>query len=192
MRYMPKLTFMIGVISMLSFSGCSDTLKYEKYSSKDPEINITMDYISGWLYRETRGAKGSYAQVIFLEPQRQGKDFKAAIAVIAESSPKVDKSGLSSFVDNLLLKRSKLKDMKLLSKDNSLLCAAEAISVELSYQTLDKLYSVDAKLIPVKEKIIILGKDGKFYTLRYINTDVEYAKFNKAFGHVVKTIQFKK
>jgi len=65
------------------------------------------------------------------------------------------------------------------------------LNITLSYRTLDKIYAVDAKLIPVKERLVILIKNDKFYLLRYRNTEDGFARFNKAFNHIIKTLKFK-
>lgn len=191
MKKILRIIFMIGVIYMSSFYGCSGVFKYEKYSSKDPEIAIAMDYVSGWLYSESRGSGGSYAQVIFYEPVRKDKNLKAGMIVNVQQSSKANAVGVESFADTLLSKRQKLNSMKLLSRSSDKLFGLYAVIIELSYKTLDKLNAADAKLIPVKEKIIILERNNRFYTFTYINTEAEYAKFLDAFGHGLKTLKFK-
>ena len=81
---------MIGVIYMFTHYGCSPAFNYEKYSSKDSKLNITLDYISGWLYSEHRGSHGSYAQVLFYEPTSEGKAFKAGIVITVKDSSKIE------------------------------------------------------------------------------------------------------
>jgi len=193
MKYSAKIILAIGVISMVNAYGCSKAVKYERYSSKDAQIGMAMDYISGWAFSESRGAGNSYAQVIFYEPQRKDKNFKAGIVVTAQESSKIklDPLSVESFADELLSRREKLKDMKLLARTTGTALGEEAVVVILSYQTMDKLYSVDAKLIPVKERIVVLKKNNKFYTIRYQNTEKEFEEFNKAFSHILGTAEFK-
>ena len=178
---------------MFSSYGCSGNLKYERYSSKDIEINISMDYISGWLYSEHRGSNDSYAQVIFYELAKKDKTSRVGMAVTVEKSSKVrfQPLTLEAMADDLLNKRLKFKDARILSKVNTSLFDTEALDIELSYKTLDKLYSADAKLIPVKERIIIFKRNDRFYTLRYENTEEEFNKFAQAFTHCIGTLKFK-
>lgn len=187
------LFLVIGVILMFSYYSWSGGLKYEKYSSKDPELGITMDYISGWRYNEHRGSFDSYAHVLFYESERKGKDFKAGIAVTAEKSSKVKFKPLTieAMADDLLNKTMKFEDAKVLSRSKIRLLKEDAIEIRLAYRTLDKIYSVDAKLIPVKERIVIFKSGDKFYTLRYENTEEEFSRFDKAFTHCIKTLRFK-
>ncbi|MCX5708023.1 MAG: hypothetical protein NTY14_03465 [Candidatus Omnitrophica bacterium] len=139
MKNLAQIILAIGVISMVGSYGCSKVVKYERYSSKDIEINMAMDYISGWLFSETRGAEKSYAQVVFYEPQRKDKNIKAEIVVTVQDSSKLklDSSSVESFVDDLLSRREKLKDMKLLARAKNVVAGSEAISVLLSYKTID-------------------------------------------------------
>lgn len=181
---------LLGVISMLNLFGCFSNLKYEKYSSKDPELNITMDYISGWLFSEHRGSYGSYAQVIFYEPESKDKTLKAGIVVTANKIEPAFPT-IKEFSDDLITKRLKFKDAAVLLKSKIELIGTEAINIELSYKTLDKLYGKDAKLVPVKEKIVVFKRNDKFYVVRYENTEEEFTKFYNAFNRIIKTLRFK-
>jgi len=183
----------IGAITMFNLFGCSSNVKYEKYSSKDPEINIAMDYISGWLYSEHRGSYNSYAQVLFYETGNKDKAFKAGVSVNVRNESKID-TGLATIeamADDLKSKRTKLNDFSLITNVNSNVAGEKAIAMEFTYKTLDKIYDVNAKLIPVKEKVVIFKKGGKFYTIRYENTKEDFDKLNKAFSHMIKSIKFK-
>lgn len=184
----------IGAIAMFNLCGCFSNLKYEKYSSKDPEINITMDYISGWLYSEHRGAYNSYAQVLFYEKADKDKVSKAGVSVNARNATKVevDPATIESMADDIKSKRMKLEDFSMISRSDANILQEKAIVMEFEYKTLDKIYDVDAKPISVKEKIIIFKKVDKFYTIRYENTKEDFDKLNKAFSHMVRSIRFKK
>lgn len=185
------VVLLIGGIFMISRYGNFGSLKYEKYSSKDPELNLTMDYISEWRYSEHRGSYGSYAQVQFYEPTK--KDYGASFVVTVKKSSKVTFEPLTveAMADDLVTKRMKLKDTKVLSSSKMRLLGLQAIDIELAYQTLDKLRSIDAKFIPAKERIVLFKRDDKFYTLRYINTAEEFKKFERAFYHCIKTLRIK-
>jgi hypothetical protein len=193
MKYSAKIILAIGVISMVGSYGCSKVVKYERYSSKDAQINLAMDYVSGWAYSESRGAGNSYAQVIFYEPQRKDKNLKAGIVVTVQDSLKLklDSPSVESFIDDLLSRREKLKDMKLLARTQSSALGSEAVVVMVSYKTMDKLNSVDAKLIPLKERIVVFKNNNKFYTIRYQNTEKEFDEFNTAFSRIIKTAELK-
>lgn len=187
------LFLMIGVMVMVGYYGLAGGLKYEKYSSKDPELGITMDYISGWRHSEHRGSFDSYAHVLFYEPKREGKDYKAGMAVTAQKESKVEFRPLTieTAADDLLKKRMQFKEAKLLSRSKTKLLGEAAVDIRLAYRKLDKLYSVDAKLIPVKERVVIFKRGNKFYTLRYDNTEEEFKKLDSAFTHCIKSLRFK-
>ncbi|MFA6216447.1 MAG: hypothetical protein WDL87_02185 [Candidatus Omnitrophota bacterium] len=193
MKGMLKIVLVIGVISMVTFYGCSGNMKYERYSSKDTELNVTMDYISGWMFSESRGAKGSYAQVTFYEPERKDKSIKAGIVFMVQESAqlKLQTLNIEAFADDLLEKRKKLQDMKVLSRAKAQALGHDAVTFVISYRMLDKFYRMDAQLAPIQEKIVLVKINDKFYTIRYQNVDKEFSRFNKAFDHIVKTINFK-
>jgi len=181
----------IGAIFMFNLFGCSSDVKYEKYSSKDPEINISMDYISGWLYSEHRGSYNSYAQVLFYEKGDEKKAFKAAIAVNVKDASKLKDPPVTIEVmaDDLKSKRMKFKDCSLVSEASSKILGEDAIVMDFSYKTLDKLYDATAKLIPVNEKVVMFTKGDKLYTIRYENTAEDFKKFEKSFKHILTSLK---
>ena len=185
---------LIGVIYMFNGYGCSAGVEYEIYSSKDSEINITINYISGWSYREDRGSNNSYAQVVFYPPQSKDKGLGAVIAVTVKDISRIGfkPQDIKGMADDLLSKRMKFKDAQVLSSSKIKIQGIEALDIQLSYKTLDKIYALDAKLIPVKERVVILKRENKFYLLRYENRKDEFDKFNKDFSHIIKTLKFKK
>ena len=177
---------------MIMRYGSFDNVKYEEYSSKDPELNITMDYILGWRYSEHRGSYNSYAQVQFYGLKE--KDFAPSMVVTVEHSSKVKFKPLTveGMADDLITKRMKLKDAKVLSRSKMKLLGSQAMDIALTYKMLDKLYATDPKFIPFKERVVIFRKQDKFYTLRYMNPEEEFKKFDKAFYHCIKTLKLVK
>ena len=174
---------------MISRRGSSDGIKYEKYTSKDTALSITMDYVSPWRYSEHRGSYNSYAQVQFYGEKE--KDFAPSMVVTVEHSSKVKFKPLTveGLADDLMAKRGKLKDAEVLSVSKMKLLDSEAIDIALTYKNLNKLHAVDARFIPYKERIVIFQKQDKFYTLRYMNPEDEFEKFDKAFYHCIKTLK---
>lgn len=186
------LFLLIGVICMLNSYGCTGGFKYAQYSSKEPELNIVIDYIPDWLYREHRGAQSSYVSVLFFE-NRKDKNFKAKIVITVRDSSKIEIKPVTieAMTDDLVTKRLKFKDAKLFLRLKTMFLGLETSDILLSYKAMDKLYSTDAKLISVKERIVIFKRGEKFYLLRYENTEQEFDKFSKAFSHIIKTLRFK-
>jgi len=184
-----NLCLTIGVIIMFNLFGCLGS-KFDKYISKDNQINLSMDYPMGWKYSETRGSYGSYAQVMFSPFKKGQKSSRAIIDVTVRNSSKVQ--GVSPTLDmllgDLLVKRMQFKDAKVLSKTTLRLLNTNAIVVELSYSTLENLLNVNSKLISVREKVIIFKLGNNFYFLRYENSNEEFDKYNLAFMHMIGTI----
>jgi hypothetical protein len=90
-----------------------------------------------------------------------------------------------------LQKVFKFQDSRVISKSKTRQFGLESYDIELTYKALDKLSNIDAKLVPVRERMVIFERNSKFYLLRYKNNEQEFAKFNKAFSHMVKTLRFK-
>ncbi len=184
-----NLCLTIGVIIMFNLFGCLG-YKFDKYISKDSQINLSMDYPMGWKYSETRGSYGSYAQVMF-SPFRKGeKSSRAIIDVTIRNSSKMQGASptLDMLVGDLLVKRMQFKDAKVLSKSTLRLLNTNAIVIELSYSTLENLLNVNSKLISVREKVIILKLGNNFYFLSYKNSNKEFDKYNSVFMHMIGTI----
>ena len=183
------LCLIIGVIVM---SGCTGNMKYEKYSSSDPELSVAMEYISGWVHRESRGARGSYASVQFIGPKTE-MVIRPYMSVSARNESKVKFKPLTieAMAESLVSGRLKFQDSKVISRSSSKVQGLKAIRVKLEYKALDKLHASDAKLVPVKEYIYILKKGNKFYTLKYFSGADDFKSFESAFIHCVKTLRFK-
>jgi hypothetical protein len=79
---------------MVNLFGCSGE-KFAKYSSKDPQINISMDYIEGWKYDESRGSYNSYTQVIFYPFKKGAKSLKALIDLTIRDGSKMGLGSLT-------------------------------------------------------------------------------------------------
>jgi hypothetical protein len=186
-----SIFLLLGVAYMVTCNGCSGAGKYKKYSSADPELNITMDYISGWQYRETRGSNNSYADVFFGEPRNKGEEGirKAFISVTSVNTPRGGK--LETLADDFSNSRLKYKDGKLLKRARIKIPSGEAIELSFSYRALNKIYSIDSKLTPVEEKVVILINGGRSYTIRYENKEDDFNRFDKDFNRIIKSIRFK-
>lgn len=186
-----SIFLLLGVAYMVTCNGCSGAGKYKKYSSTDPELNITMDYISGWQYRETRGSNNSYADVFFGEPRNkwEKKVLKAFMSVTSVETPRG--GTLETLADGLSDNKLKYEGGKLLNRARIKIPAGEAIKLNFSYKALNKIYSIDSKLIPVEEKVVILINGGRFYTIRYENKEDDFNRFDKDFDHIIKSIRFK-
>jgi hypothetical protein len=184
---------LLGVICMINTYGCAEDFKYERYSGKNPELNFTLDYISGWLYSEQVGSKDSFSQAVFYEPAGKGQASRVGMVVTVEKSQNLEINPLTidARAEDILTRRLKFKDARVLAKDKKKILGFPAWDIKLSYKTPDKLYSIDAKLLPVKERMIIFKRQDRFYTLRYENKAEEFDKLSRAFDHLVNSLKFK-
>lgn len=185
-----SLFLMAGVVLMSNLFGCS-RIKFEKYTGRDEQLNVSMDYIAGWAYRESRGSNNSYAEVVFL-PKEKRNNWTMIVLVVKESS-KVGAQALDpdGAADDIIGKRMKFKDAQVLSRSKINALGTAATMIELSYLTLEDLRERNNKLIPVKEEIIVLSKGDKFYFLRYMNSAKEFNKYKAAFMHIAQSMQIK-
>jgi len=186
------ILFMIGEFLMVDINGCSPSFKYDRYAGKNPALNFTIEYLSGWLHDEQTGAHNSFSQVVFVEPEGKDKIFKPMIVATVRDSSKIEiePKTVANFAKDLLSKRMKFKECSVIYEKNTTICGEGAVDIELSYQTIDKLDSVDAKLVPFKERVIIFEKSGKFYILRYQGRAKDFDKYSGAFTHIVKSLEF--
>ena len=175
---------------MVNIHGCADGFKYAKYVSKSSELNITMDYISDWVVREHKGPEPDSIGVLFFE-NVQGDTFKANISLYVKniSGKETNLPSIDAMADDLVTKRLKFKDAIILSRSKTKVLGAQAREIILSYKAMDKLYNIDSKLIPVKERVIIFYHGAKFCTLRYENLEDKFNQVNKAFSHMVKSLR---
>lgn len=185
------LFLLIGALFMININGCADGFKYTRFSSKDPGLNVAMDYISDWVVREHKGPESDAAGVLFYE-NIQGDVFKAKISLYVTniSGKKTSLPSIDAMANDLVLKRLKFKEAKVLSSSKIKVLGAQAREIILSYKAMDKLYSVDPRLIAVKERVVILYHGSKFYTVRYDNTEDKFDQLNKAFTHIIKSLRF--
>lgn len=193
MKLNPVLVSIImGVTFMVSACGYSRSLDYKKFSSNNPQLGCTLDYISGWKYVEQTGSLGSYEQVVFHPELGKDTTSYAAIVLTVERTSPPNPANLDAFIKALLYKRAQFTDMQLVSDSKVKLCGVEGADIKLKYKKQKRLYSAGSELIAIQEKLIILEKDGKFYTLRYENEEAKFGEFINAFDHITGTLSVKK
>jgi hypothetical protein len=180
----------IGVL-MSSVYGCSGE-KFGKYSSKDPELKITLEYIPGWKYSEDRGSHNSYVQAIFY-PVRKGNNSGPVMSVLMQtiSSLKFKPATVEAAAKDVIAKRMKFKDAVVQPVSKMQILGTEAEVIELSYMAVESLVKINSKVSPFKEKILIFQKGDKIYYLGYRSPAEEFVKFESAFTHMVNTLRFK-
>lgn len=188
MEYVLKAFLLVGIIGMV---GCSSAFKYEKYTDQDPELDLSVDYISGWKATPQKGSYGSFTQVVFIEPRKKDKTLPALMVLTLKRESKADFSPLTiegAYVD-LTIKRRKFKDFKALSRSRMKLLDTEAIVSEFAYKALDLPESLKAKLVPTREKVVIFKREDKFYFLRYENFAEDFGRYEQAFNRVIKSLK---
>jgi hypothetical protein len=191
LKIMVVITIVAGGMFMASHYGNCNDQKYAQYSSQDTELNITMDHMADWKYQESRGAYGSYAQVQFYGEVKD--NFAPSIIVTVERNANVKFKPVSAegLADDLTAKRMRFSDAKVLSRAPAELLGLPVVDMTLSYKQPDQLHNIDAKLVSIYERVMIVQKDDRFYTLRYVNPEASFAEFEAAFLHCVQTFGIK-
>jgi len=176
---------------MANQEGMCNNSKYEQYSSKDIELNIAMDYIADWRYSEHRGSYGSYAQVQFYKVVKDKIAPSFIVTVERSSKVKFTPLTIEGLADDLVKKRILIKDSTLVSQNETELLGLPALDLTLTYKKPDKMDSINPTLLPFQERIFIVQKDDKFYTIRYVNPLLAYEEFEQAFLHCIGTLLIK-
>ena len=181
----------LGAILMIFFSGCSGGMKYEKYSAVDPKLNLSMEYIKGWTCTVQYGSLDSFVQAVFCEPGKDGI-FAGIMAVTVKDSSKAGFSPktIDGMLEDLIRRHMKYNSAKVVSKTRRNILGEDAFDVKFSYRSLNSFESAKAKIVPMKERVIIFKKDDKFYSIRYETLAENFNKYEKAFDHIVKSIKF--
>ncbi len=174
-------------------AGCAGGFNYERYSTKDSQIGIEIDYISGWVPLETRGSYGSYSELTFLEPVKKNKPLRSMMSVIVRSVDKIEPKPVTieKFMEDIVGKRLKLKGAKLLGRSAMQLSGSNALVADFSYQLPANPESLDASYILMNEKLVVLSRGERCYTYRYVGTAEDFKVYLKAFLHCIDSQKFK-
>lgn len=183
------IAIVIGGTVMAKYNGDCEAGNYAQYSSEDAEINITMDYVADWQIRESRGSYGSYAQVQFIGPKQDILAPSMSVTVEKNKNPQAET--IETKADDLVKKRMYYKEAKVLSRSAAELLNAPAIDITLTYIQMDKLLDLEAKSYLAKERVVIVQKDGKFYTLQYVNPEKVFSVFEEDFQRCIETLRIK-
>jgi len=185
------IMILAGGIVMTNHEGVCDNANYKQYSSEDAELNLTMDYPIAWQYSEHRGSYGIYAQVQFFG-ELENNIAPSFIAKVERSSKvKFQPLTAEGLADDLVKKRMLFEDSNVESRGETQLLGLPAIDLTLTYRQPVQLHSVAFDLIRFKERVIIVQKDDKFYTLRYVNPESSYDAFEQDFLHCIGTLRIK-
>ena len=168
--------------------GCGSPFLYEKYVSKDPLLNVTMDKIAGWTARETRGAGSSYAQVSFLAPDA----IKEAVIslTVKDAAHLGTKDDLEAAAADILARREKFSGFKLDKRAQGFWLGQPAVVLDMTYMAILSM-SHNVPLVAAHEKLLIGRVKGNFYFFRYQNAAGAFAQFAGAFDHMIKSARSK-
>jgi|GEM_PF-1798489 len=182
-----------GVMTMMSCRGYpqSEKIAYESYETKDPQIGVVTQKIVGWSASESRGSYEPYAMVVFYEPRREEKGFRAEMIIAVTDSAKTAVAPtLEAMVTDLLARRQQLTDYRLISRSEGKVFDAQASVVELSYNVPASLNALERRLTPIREKVVLFVRGARLYQVRYVNTEDEYPRLEEAFERLLASLAF--
>jgi len=195
MRFNVKIILMIalaaGGIFMVNQNGDGSGPGYKEYSSEDVEINIMMDYLPDWRYQEHRGSYGSYAQVQFYGAVTDGFAPSIIVTVVPSSKGTFEPRTIEAMADEIVTQRAHFKDAEVLARLESTLLGLPAVDMTLAYKQPDQLRSLNFTMVPFKERVVVVQKGERFYTLRYVNPEKSFQEYENDFLHGLATFRVK-
>lgn len=164
---------------------------YARYTGTGAFLNTEMDYIAGWESSQARGSHGAYEQVVFFDPGSAGGDFRAGMILTVEEVSRTFSGAatLEEFVNSIVELRRKLTDYQEASRADITISGTDAVVLECSYKIPQGLHGEQIELMPVRERIAAVKKNGSFYTIRYLNKEFEFGRFAPSFSHILQTIR---
>lgn len=184
----------LAVVILIGILGYLKSCRYERYFSKNPNLKISVDYLLNWKPSEYAGSRNSFYQLMFYEPPIKDNVLKAMMVITAYSEAKVafEPKTLDGLAEDLIKRRAYFNSFKILSRKEKRYLGLDAIAIELSYNTMNMMDRIDARLAPYRERIVIFKKGGTFYVVRYAHFARDFNKYAKAFSHIVESLKFNK
>ena len=176
---------------MATFCGCSSGFKYQKFTSKDPALNVSFEYPASWGAEESRGARGTYSAVALMEPVAQKGRFRAQIAVSSFDAVKLPVGAASSrgYADDYIAKRMKFPQAVVERKPAAAVAGNQAEVFEISYKAKENLYGPDPSYAMHRERVVVFRKGSRVYTAVYESGEKDFKKFEPAFEHLLATLK---
>ncbi|MGE5279465.1 MAG: hypothetical protein ACM3L6_01805 [Deltaproteobacteria bacterium] len=175
-----------GMVLMFGLLGCSG-VPFEKYVSRDPMLGVSMSYPKGWQYRESRGAYGSYADVMFYPEAKDAREARAMMALTVEKDPKL--VSLDAAAKDLIAKRMKFKGAQVLAQANRNVLGASAAVIDFSYQKPEDLLDVRSGLALFKERVVVFHANGMFAFFRYESKAEDFDRYLPFFRRMVASLK---
>ncbi|MBF0123614.1 MAG: hypothetical protein HQL21_09500 [Candidatus Omnitrophica bacterium] len=187
-RILVALTLMC---SCFSIGGCGDQMKYDMYSSKDADINVTMKYPSGWKFVESKGAYKSFSQVTFLAPRDPKKKIGGHISLLVKDGQAAEKAVVDREIDGLIQLRSKMPSAKVVERKRANMAGQDAQVFEITYERPYKFETMDADLVAVTERMVVQKQKGRLYFFSFVSQVEDRDMFLDLFQRMLGTIKLK-
>ena len=182
------IIIMTGVLAMAADIHAVEKIQLKTHVCRDSAVGIQMDVPADWKARESRGSVEKYAQVTFLEPVRKGKPIRASFSVTVR---KVADVGLNAeaFLAALMVRRSKLDEMKVVGGSEMPLLGTIARMTELSYKAPANLSSVKSEMISLHEQIVVFELGQRLYVAEYMNLAGDFLRYRNLFQRCLKSLK---
>jgi len=183
----------VGAVMLIGLIGCDKSgFKYSKYSNSSPIFGINIDYIKDWKWMEHVYKEEKYASVIFVPQNRKILGESAGINIYEAPNLSVEPRTLEALANDLVVKKSHYDEAKVIKRSVIKLLGVQAIDIEMSFKIPENIRVFNAKLIPVKARYVLLNKGEKFYVLKFMAGESDFAKNAKAYEHIAKSLRVSK
>ena len=165
--------------------------KFINYTPESKELNFTFMYPKSWKISETKGMHEDYSEVFMLGRSNAEKTTRASIALAVYPIRSLrDYSGLESYCDDYISKRTAFNNFKLMDRSHKDLYEKNVIHLEFEYMLRLPLYSANAMDVLVKSDVIIFERDGKLYNFAYENDGRGFKIGLFVFEKILKSLRF--
>ena len=182
------VVFLTGAIMMSCAQGKRETM----YTIKKPALSFEWVVPLDWAHEEFAEPLLGFAGVTFVE-KRQGPKVRQASLTV--TSKKAASFGLSSATldavsDDTAKRCLKLPGARVTKRGTVKVALQDARVIEVVYEGLTQILTPGSEMVPMRQKIVVVGHGDAFYVIRYTNDEKKYPAFEKTFEHALKTFRF--
>ena len=158
---------------------------YAKHFTTKFSNNFVVDYPKTWKVSEIKDNVAGLSNVIFTQINHTG----ILQGYISISESKSGSSSLEAFAKDILARRVKLKDMKVISNKAVTCAGIKGKDIILSYIGRDRLEG-PANVVTIIQRLIVLEKGDSFFTFKYESPKNSYDSKSGDFDHMLQSVVF--
>jgi hypothetical protein len=178
---------MIGVI----MTGCAKEASTAVYRGQTPELKFSLRYPADWEAREFRDPHHGLGGATFTQKAQKGVAYRPFFAVTAKKATafRLAAVNLQTVTQDALDRALKLDSARLLERSQRKVAGLPATEAVVAYRGLSDIYRADARVVQIREKIVIAQAGDLFYVIRYCNSEEAFSRFDKAFARACDSFQ---